>query len=72
MKNIAIPGRKHCTKVGTRQAQLLFRCRSDPYVVQPARILPNHQKLLYTSTMKWLATFSDEQGTQSEKGGVCE
>lgn len=51
MRHITTAGRPACTSVGTRQAQELSRCKLDPYVVQPARIFPSHQKLLYFSTL---------------------
>src|ERR1700759_255919 len=67
MSTMTIEGRPACTMVGILQAQevsmFLYRVRNSAnlgrryayfwqtYVVQPARILPSHQKLLYLSQL---------------------
>jgi hypothetical protein len=45
---MTMEGNPHWTIVGVLQAQdELGKCKFVPYVVQPARMLPTHQKLLY-------------------------
>lgn len=50
IKHMTIPGRMHWTTVGSLHAHDESSIwRLVPYVVQPAKMLPSHQKLLIQS-----------------------